>query len=152
MMNGHVNLTVTVRNMSGDGENVPKKTDDEDLRLRNWSTWLAEWNRVQGKAAEKRQEKPGQVAINFSEGVSNVNAEKAVLRYARIPTKFDKYRGNPDFWKLPTALPHKCKCGCFQRTYFTVKTKEESNVVPTVELVGIPDYIRHEKNILEEAR
>ncbi|RZC33962.1 MYCBP-associated protein [Asbolus verrucosus] len=144
--------------MSGDrnkdaNEICRKETEaEEDTRLKNWSAWLKKWKNIEGRISEKIEKSPEQLLMRYADSVNNVNEEKLMLQYAKIPTEFDKYRGNPDFWKLPLSLPRRYEHCSQEPDYFAVRTEEERNIAPILELTGTPEYIQNEKNILYGAR
>lgn len=118
-----------------------------DNSLRAWDEWLATRRQVFEKLSRDLGRPTGDLIMNTAETGRSVKEDKLVLEYTNIETNFDKYRGNPAFWNLPLALPDKCGRG-----YFAVETKQQQNIVPSVDYVGLSDCIKEEKNLLPYTR
>lgn len=132
--------------MSGDCNQTDTKC------LKNWERWLEEWEKMQKKVAEKLKTLPSNLLLNYSTKITYVNQEKLLLD-AKIPTDFDKYRGNPSWYNVPEALPLRNKCNIAEPVYFMVETKRQKLEAPTLECLGLPNYIvQTEKNIIHETR
>lgn len=132
-------MTVTVdsfEKMSGDNEK-----DKTENSLKNWLTWQNEWQKVQAKITDKLQLPAGDLLMNYSTGLQNINQEKRILELAKIPREFDKYRGNPEFWTLPYALPRKYPWCKHEPDYFAVKTKKAKNEIPSIDHMGVPNFV-----------
>lgn len=103
------------------------------------------------KLAQKRQCFAGDLLMNSGDNYRSIVEEKQVLEYRKINTNFDKYRGNPDFWKLPVSLKN-LEPPFKSSEYFAVKSRPEKNQIPEVTHVGVPSRIMEEKDLLPRTR
>ncbi|KAL1132592.1 hypothetical protein AAG570_010544 [Ranatra chinensis] len=76
-------------------------TDDE--RLKNWSRWL-KVRQAQQEALSRATARPPQCLAMNQEAGYELKREKWLIEQAATFIKPDKYRGHPDFWKVPTYL------------------------------------------------
>lgn len=125
---------------------------DETSALANYTTWLNQRHTVHHKLGVKLKRQSGELVMNVGDESNQVVEEKKALEYARIPQKFDKYRGNPEWWEFPPGLHDKC---CYRRdkvTYFYKKTQVQKNEIPKIEKVGVPGLIKNEKMLFPRTR
>lgn len=125
----------------------PKKCPNH---LENWEKWIERRKIIHARLTQKLGRLPGELIMNSFEEYRKIKEEKCQFEYTRVNTYFDKYRGNPEWWKLPYGLPDKLGYG--DPIYFAVKTKEEKNEIPHVDFVGIHEHILDEKNVLPRTR
>ncbi|CAG9819804.1 unnamed protein product [Phaedon cochleariae] len=119
--------------------------------LENWEKWLRDRRETQEILKRKTGRSQGELLMNLGEELRKIQEEKLILTYSQINTNFDRFRGNPEFWKLPVGLANECP-NVRDPIYFTIKSKEEKNEIPQVEYIGIPNKILDEKNVLPRTR
>lgn len=112
--------------------------------LKNWEEWRAKRKKLFCKLYRKTGRKPGELVLNYGEEFRKVQEERTRMEYARINTNFDKYRGNPEFWLLPTKLKDK---GYEDPQYFAFQTSPEKNIIPPVVRIATPEYFMRRKKI-----
>ncbi|CAG9764273.1 unnamed protein product [Ceutorhynchus assimilis] len=119
--------------------------------LKNWRLWLKRRQQMHQKLTTKLGCLPGELLMNSAENCRRVKEEQLVLRYTQIEDNFDKYRGDPIFWKLPPCF--KSHVPPFKDTeYFLTRFKEEKNEIPELEYIGVPSAIMDEKDIRPRTR
>lgn len=150
-MTGPKKLSNNCQTMA-DSSSISHPTPECDKRyLENWQKWLQERERLQSYLGKRLKHHPGELLMNAGDELRLVNEEKSLIHYTRILTKWDHWRGNPVFWKLPLELFNKCDPG--GRSFlFKQMTKEEMGEVPTLERVGVPQRILMEKHIVPRTR
>lgn len=136
--------------MPSKSQNSKKKTVQCGLNhkhLKNWQKWIVERKHVHERLTNSLDRCAGDLLMNLDEEYRRIQEERLLFEYCKINTNFDKYRGNPAFWKVPVGLTDK-----FDRsldpTYFVSMTKVEQNEIPLIEYVTTPNHIKNEKNIL----
>ncbi|KAL1490322.1 hypothetical protein ABEB36_013037 [Hypothenemus hampei] len=112
--------------------------------LKNWEKWMIERKQIYKRLAKKLNTKCENLLINQGDSCREVKEEKLLLEYAKIETHFDKYRGNPTFWKLPYRLK--------DSDCFAVKTAADKHEIPDIEYVGVPKKIVVEKGTSSKIR
>lgn len=126
-------------------KDIPK--DLEDRRLKNWKKWLIEREKI-GRRIETITGRPNiDQIINSCEKVRSLIELKSLMEYASIPVPVipDKYRGGPEFWKIPESLP---KHGDICLPEITmVPTKKDLNLRPDMTYVDLPELIEEEKGL-----
>lgn len=126
-------------------KDVPK--DLEDRRLKNWKKWLIEREKI-GRRIESITGRTNiDQIINSGEKVRSLIELKNLMEYASIPVPVipDKYRGGPEFWKVPESLP---KHGDIRLPDITtVPTKKDLNLPPDLTYVDVPELIEEEKGL-----
>lgn len=122
-----------------------------DRRLQRWEDLMRTRKQVHAALGGDLGRDPGELLMNASEELRSVREEKMVLEYSRIADPPDKQRGCPGFWTLPEELTNKFDNS--ERSYcFVQKSHEEKCLVPTIPLVGVPNRILEEKDVLPRTR
>lgn len=114
-------------------------------RLKNWEEWRKKRNRLYYRLYRQFCRKPGELIMNYGEECRKIQEERTLFEYAKINTNFDKYRGNPEFWTLPSKLSQ--KGGTNDNQYFSIKTHTEQNIIPSIEYIDTPKLMLKEKRI-----
>ncbi|KAL2738590.1 hypothetical protein V1477_011949 [Vespula maculifrons] len=126
-------------------KDIPK--DIEDRRLKNWKKWLVEREKI-GRRIKSITGRPEiDQTINSCEKVRPLVELKNLMEYASIPVPLipDKYRGGPEFWRVPESLP---KHGDVCLPEITmVPTKKDLNLPPDMTYVDVPELIEEEKGL-----
>lgn len=125
--------------------------DSEANPLKNWQKWLQEREKLQNYLGNCLDRRPEELLMNLNEELRLVNEEKTLIDYTKIQTKFDYYRGNPNFWRLPLEL-HNKKDPSGRSFLFISETVKDKGVVPMLERVGIPKKISQEKHVYPRTR
>ncbi|XP_074025841.1 uncharacterized protein [Leptinotarsa decemlineata] len=120
--------------------------------LKNWEKWLRERKMIQDRLTKILKKPAGELLMNISEEIRRVREEKLVFAYSQITTHFDKQRGNPEFWHLPQGLKNNNCDGNRNPIYFSVKSKEDRNEIPSIEYVATPQFVFGEKSVLPRTR
>ncbi|KAG7190973.1 hypothetical protein KM043_007022 [Ampulex compressa] len=117
----------------------------EDRRLVNWKTWLAN-RRKQYKHIENYtgRDQNDQV-LNSSEKVRPLIEMRNLMDRAARHFIPDKYRGSPDFWKIPETLSNRGN-PCLPPVSVT-HGKKVSNIRPGITYVATPELIQKEKDL-----
>ncbi|XP_047360445.1 MYCBP-associated protein-like [Vespa velutina] len=127
-------------------KDVPK--DIEDRRLRNWKKWLAEREKISRRIKSITGRPKINQIINSSEKVRSLIELKNLMEYASIPVPVipDKYRGGPEFWKVPESLAKHGDDICLPEITM-VPTKRDLNLPPDLTYVDVPELIEEEKGL-----
>lgn len=119
--------------------------------LKNWEKWVVKRKQVHEHLSKSLNRPAGDLLMNLDEDYRKIQEERLMFGYCKINTYFDKYRGNPAFWKVPVGLAE--KSGQPRNPiYFANMTKIEQNEVPIIKHVTTPNYIKTEKNISPSGR
>lgn len=119
--------------------------------LENWRKWLQERKRLQNYLAKCLDRTPGDLLMNLDEEVRGIREEKTLIGYTQIETEVDKFRGSPNFWKMPLELVFRKNRD--EKSYlFKNKTLEEKGIVPDLERVGFAKRILEEKHVFPRTR
>lgn len=112
--------------------------------LDNWEEWKKKRIQLYHRFHRRLGRTPGNLVMNYGDEFVKIQRERVLLEHAKINTNFDKYRENPEFWRLPDKLGREnCEYG---PQYFAVKTNAERNFIPPVEHVAKPQLILEEKH------
>ncbi|KAL2714791.1 hypothetical protein V1478_015976 [Vespula squamosa] len=126
-------------------KDIPK--DKEDRRLKNWKKWLVEREKISRRIKSITGRHKIDQTINSCEKVRSLIELKELMEYASIPVPVipDKYRGGPEFWKVPESLPKRDDVCLPEITM--VPTKKDLNLLPDLTYVDVPKPIEKEKGL-----
>lgn len=130
---------------------IPPKEKIYQDHLKNWELWMRRRKQIHCILGEKLGCHPTDLLMNSADTYRNIKEQKLILEYSKIVNHFDKYRGNPNFWKLPLSLKNR-KPPYGGTDYFITEFKEEKNEIPEIQFIGVPDFILNEKDILPRTR
>ncbi|CAH1992377.1 unnamed protein product [Acanthoscelides obtectus] len=119
--------------------------------LRHWEAWLEKRKQIHSVLGKKLNKEPGELLMNLGEECHKIKEERELIEYANINTYYDKYRGNPEFWKLPFGIKERCPPSR-DPIMFSKKKKQDMNQIPDIEYFGTPDPILEEKSLLPRSR
>lgn len=128
-------------------QNQKKIVECHQKHLKNWQKWITERKQIHERLTKSLDRSAGDLLMNLDEEYRRIQEERLLFEYCQINTNFDKYRGNPAFWKVPVGLTDKCDRS-LNPTYFANMTKVEQNEIPLIEYVATPNYVKNEKNLL----
>lgn len=107
----------------------------EDRRLLVWDRNQRKSERIRNYLCESIARPKDQLLMNSLEKHRRIQEQRTVATYAQVPCQFDKYRGNPMWWKLPPKLKQICD---EPQEYFIHLSRLERFVVPSLEYIRIP--------------
>lgn len=127
-----------------------QKCDDIAAPIKNWNNWQEKRKKMYNHLSMAISRSAGSLVMNLGDYMYYINEEKRMLENMKIPVKFDKYRGNPAFWKTPVALHDPC----YKKDprYLAYMTKVERNIRPDMEYGGVPTVVREEQGLMQSTR
>ncbi|KYN42385.1 MYCBP-associated protein [Trachymyrmex septentrionalis] len=120
----------------------------EDRGFINWKKWLADRKKqnryiefVTGRSQDEQLQ-------NSSEKFRSFIEMKNLMEHAAIPIVTDKYRGRPEFWKMPEFLPDRGDA-CLPEVSLTLSKKD---LTSDLMHVGLPDLIAKERDLATQKK
>lgn len=126
---------------------TPEEEMKEDPRLANWKRWLERRKKQYLHTRVKmRRHQVDQIQNYSCEMIRPMVEMRNLIDCASFPVPVvpDKYRGGPEFWKVPEKLP---TVPCLPDIHFAL-TKKDMNIAPELTYVGLPRLIEEEKDLL----
>ncbi|XP_034179230.2 MYCBP-associated protein [Osmia lignaria lignaria] len=119
----------------------------EDRRLKNWKRWLATRKTQSMLIKYETGRHQRDHVMNSCETVRPLVEMRTLMDYATVPVPVipDNYRGGPEFWKIPPAIPKRDPC---LPDITFAPNKKDLNKVPEFTYVGLPELIEKEKNLV----
>lgn len=116
----------------------------EDRRLVNWKKWL-----VDRKKQSRHIASVGRSCINqlqsSSEKFRAFVEMRDLMEQAALPVNVDKYRGGPEFWRMPESLPD--HCGAILPKVSLTLPRKELYPPPDLIHVELPDLTASERSL-----
>ncbi|XP_053976576.1 MYCBP-associated protein-like [Hylaeus volcanicus] len=119
----------------------------EDARLVNWRKWLANRSKQYKHIESSTGRHQNDQLLNSCEKIRPLIETRNVMDYATVPAPVvpDKFRGGPEFWRTPEALPNRDPC---LPDITITPTKKDLNLLPELTYVDLPELIEKEKNLV----
>ncbi|KYN13244.1 PREDICTED: MYCBP-associated protein-like [Trachymyrmex cornetzi] len=117
----------------------------EDRGFINWKKWVADHKKQNRYIEFVTGRSQGEQLQNSSEKFRSFVEIKNLMEHAAIPIVADKYRGRPEFWKMPEFLPDRGNV-CLPEVSLTL-SKKDLTLSSDLMHVGLPDLIAKERDL-----